>query len=431
MKERKNTKEQHEKIIKKQKGITLIALVITIIVLLILAGVSIAMLTGNNGILTQANNSKIKQSHGAVKEAISLAYNEWQIEINTGSTTKLASTETVIINGEEEKSNAGTGETFLQFIESKGYIKEGTTDVLNVEKLTGSKQALGNGETTDVYKIKEQDGNYILSYYDTNNKEEQLWSVPVSTGSSEGNISYNDELKTLKPGDYVIYDTGLPETGEVVCRVLYDANSEYGLQIITDDCIKENGEYVEVTFGTSSDEDAGTDEYDAPGYSSKSRDAYNNAIKTLNDAMIKYINIEYSLDARCVGSNPKDKNSETTEHAIRDEDVGSGKAEDNNYETDYNVLTSLEILNIQKSYWLASRYVDYGRVYLGEGFRYYVRMVGQEEQPIFKEQWNNATFPWDDGGKVTNGLRPVFTLKGDLKIVSGDGKSEATAYRFN
>ena len=40
------------------KGITLIALVITIIVLLILAGVSVTMLTGNNGILTQAQNAK-------------------------------------------------------------------------------------------------------------------------------------------------------------------------------------------------------------------------------------------------------------------------------------------------------------------------------------------------------------------------------------
>ena len=43
---------------KKERGITLIALVITIIVLLILAGVSIAMLTGQNGILTQANKRK-------------------------------------------------------------------------------------------------------------------------------------------------------------------------------------------------------------------------------------------------------------------------------------------------------------------------------------------------------------------------------------
>ena len=43
---------------KNMKGITLIALVITIIVLLILAGVSIAMLTGQNGIITQAQKSK-------------------------------------------------------------------------------------------------------------------------------------------------------------------------------------------------------------------------------------------------------------------------------------------------------------------------------------------------------------------------------------
>ena len=42
----------------RSKGITLIALVITIIVLLILAGVSIATLTGNNGILTRANEAK-------------------------------------------------------------------------------------------------------------------------------------------------------------------------------------------------------------------------------------------------------------------------------------------------------------------------------------------------------------------------------------
>lgn len=58
---------------KNQKGITLIALVITIIVLLILAGVSIAMLTGDNGILTQTNKAKYTQIEGQVKEEINLA----------------------------------------------------------------------------------------------------------------------------------------------------------------------------------------------------------------------------------------------------------------------------------------------------------------------------------------------------------------------
>ncbi len=48
------------------KGITLIVLVITIIILLILAGVTIATLTGENGILRKITNSKRrnKQKNG-------------------------------------------------------------------------------------------------------------------------------------------------------------------------------------------------------------------------------------------------------------------------------------------------------------------------------------------------------------------------------
>ena len=53
---------------KNTKGITLIALVVTIIVLLILAGVSIAMLTGQNGILTQAQRAKNETENAQGKE---------------------------------------------------------------------------------------------------------------------------------------------------------------------------------------------------------------------------------------------------------------------------------------------------------------------------------------------------------------------------
>ena len=53
---------------KNTKGITLIALVITIIVLLFLAGVSIAMLTGENVILTQASNAKQVTEESTEKE---------------------------------------------------------------------------------------------------------------------------------------------------------------------------------------------------------------------------------------------------------------------------------------------------------------------------------------------------------------------------
>ena len=42
---------------KKESGITLVALVVTIIVLLILAGVAISLTIGNNGIFTRAQNA--------------------------------------------------------------------------------------------------------------------------------------------------------------------------------------------------------------------------------------------------------------------------------------------------------------------------------------------------------------------------------------
>ena len=55
------------------KGITLIALVITIIVLLILAAVSIATLTGDNGILTKAQTAKEEKTEAEAKEKVQIA----------------------------------------------------------------------------------------------------------------------------------------------------------------------------------------------------------------------------------------------------------------------------------------------------------------------------------------------------------------------
>ena len=61
--------------LKNNKGITLIALVITIIVLLILAGVSIAMLTGENGILNQADRAGDETNRAEVLERVNMELN--------------------------------------------------------------------------------------------------------------------------------------------------------------------------------------------------------------------------------------------------------------------------------------------------------------------------------------------------------------------
>ena len=63
----------------KNKGITLIALVITIIVLLILAGVTITTLTGDNGIIQKAGEAKNDTTDAEIKEQIKLAYQDYYI----------------------------------------------------------------------------------------------------------------------------------------------------------------------------------------------------------------------------------------------------------------------------------------------------------------------------------------------------------------
>ena len=70
------------------QGITLIALVVTIVVLLILAAVSISMLTGENGVITQAQDAKDKTEIGEEKEQVQLAATAAKGKTNWGEITE-------------------------------------------------------------------------------------------------------------------------------------------------------------------------------------------------------------------------------------------------------------------------------------------------------------------------------------------------------
>ena len=95
--------------LKERKGITLIALVITIIVLLILAGVSIAMLTGQNGILTQAQNAKTTNENKSAEEKVKLAIMAARSQSETGAldADKLIAEITNNYGGTASKTNDG------------------------------------------------------------------------------------------------------------------------------------------------------------------------------------------------------------------------------------------------------------------------------------------------------------------------------------
>ncbi len=75
-----------------EKGITLIALVITIIVLLILAGVSVALIAGENGILNRATNAVSKHTEEAAREKLNLALQALKIDKMAGEKINIQQT---------------------------------------------------------------------------------------------------------------------------------------------------------------------------------------------------------------------------------------------------------------------------------------------------------------------------------------------------
>ena len=156
------------------KGITLIALVVTIVVLLILAGVSLNLVSGENGIINKSKETRIKNSHAVVTDAINLAYADYQIETQTSS-------------------NVNTG--FTEYLLNKSYIDE--NNVINVANLVGSKQALGNGTgNTDVYKLEQESEKYILRYYGEDAETTTLWEV--SESNQQETINWTEILEDAK-----------------------------------------------------------------------------------------------------------------------------------------------------------------------------------------------------------------------------------------
>lgn len=144
----------------KEKGITLIALVITIIVLLILAGITIATLTGQNGILTRAAESKKNTEKAQVEEYVKLAINNSYGESGKIEGDKLKENLEKIpgINKDNLPDNITDADFPLSF------------EVDNRYEVTIDK----DGNTTIIDKNEQNEGNQTTGGNTTNNTTEDL-----------------------------------------------------------------------------------------------------------------------------------------------------------------------------------------------------------------------------------------------------------------
>ena len=120
----------------KKHGITLIALIITIIILLILAGVSINLISGSNGVLTQASKAKIKADLASMKEKTDLEYTNYQMELISSKNTAVPDYNKIILNSDEFKKYSEsftiTADGSIYYIGEKGTESEKIAKELSI-----------------------------------------------------------------------------------------------------------------------------------------------------------------------------------------------------------------------------------------------------------------------------------------------------------
>ena len=170
--------------LKSNKGITLIALVITIIVLLILAGVTIAMLSGENGILSRAQETNGTHAYYSAEEQVRLAY----MAVKTEIMAKKASNGTYTAIGDADNLESIVKNELVKT--GSGFAVSNPTENNTKIKIKYSNASLKAGGIEKEKPAQDGHVNYIITLSNkdailgVDRPESEMASFEEDTGSS-------------------------------------------------------------------------------------------------------------------------------------------------------------------------------------------------------------------------------------------------------
>ena len=178
--------------LKNKNGVTLIALAVTIIVMLILAGVTISTLTGNSGITTNASKSKTKSYLADIKEEYELYLSEKRMDDEYDLDTLYANDKTIRYEGNE----VGTG-----IAEICSSIKKG--DEKKFEIIKGKIYYVSQDK--NVIPIAVELGFSINPYEITDSGVLKSSSMNLYLVDNDGHLDlseYEGKIKTIEAGAF-------------------------------------------------------------------------------------------------------------------------------------------------------------------------------------------------------------------------------------
>ena len=177
---------------KRENGVTLIALAVTIIIMLILAGATISMLTGNSGITTNASKAKTKSYLADIKEEYELYLSEKRMDDEYDLDTLYANDKTIRYEGNE----VGTG-----IAEICSSIKKG--DEKKFEIIKGKIYYVSQDK--NVIPIAVELGFSINPYEITDSGVLKSSSMNLYLVDNDGHLDlseYEGKIKTIEAGAF-------------------------------------------------------------------------------------------------------------------------------------------------------------------------------------------------------------------------------------
>ena len=248
---------------KKNEGITLIALVVTIIVLLILAGVSVSMLTGQNGILTNAAKAKENTDSASDLEYLQLKATASLMDYYQGNDS-VGEDEYVLKKLAEDTENKITVNQTDKTLEYNG-------KTYSIADIIGNQSEKTKIENSNMKQITVS----TVTADDTESKK------LLSTGKVRLVIEENDtSMRAAIPNGFY-YVTGKPSTGLVISDRYGDDdnNSKGGNQFVWVPCSGDKG----VTYETKLAEDWKANYSDKQWYYTTIPSGYTDAGKRMAD----------------------------------------------------------------------------------------------------------------------------------------------------